>query len=221
MSDQSKGIKAICVNGHEQVIYTPEMPREWAATLAGIMDGTSSIYVYPPEKSKEYPLYIGKCGICGSWFSCSVFGYLEPKGCMSKLGPNPPDYQALISGMNVNTSDRQMPDYKPEPEVTGTKSYDMKIDWVRLNAERMATLNPIKKLGAVAYLRKALASDMPKIRGAIAVNPQEWWAPFHMWWGMSVRNALRANGFSEKELGIDNLDDYYIGLVELAAGDSE
>ena len=31
-----------------------------------------------------------------------------------------------------------------------------------------------------------------------------------------VRNALRENGFGEKDFGIDNLDDYAVDLVELA-----
>lgn len=39
---------------------------------------------------------------------------------------------------------------------------------------------------------------------------------FHFTCGMGVRNSLRENGFGEKEFGIDNLDDLYIGIIEKA-----
>ncbi len=40
--------------------------------------------------------------------------------------------------------------------------------------------------------------------------------PLHHGWGTAVRNLLRTEGFGEKELGVDNLDDYYTALVEAA-----
>lgn len=50
----------------------------------------------------------------------------------------------------------------------------------------------------------------------IKKEPSEWWAGHHFGWGMSMRNLLRKNGFSEKEIGVDNLDDYYIPIIEEA-----
>lgn len=41
--------------------------------------------------------------------------------------------------------------------------------------------------------------------------------PLHHGWGTAVRNLLREHGFGEKEFGVDNLDDYYVPLVEVAA----
>lgn len=76
------------------------------------------------------------------------------------------------------------------------------------------------------------------IVGAWKHDPDEWWAacggervvdkdgrsyadfphPFHFREGMSIRNLLRMNGYGERELGVDNLDDVYIGLIEEALG---
>lgn len=38
---------------------------------------------------------------------------------------------------------------------------------------------------------------------------------------MNVRNLLRANGFGESDLGVDNLDGYTVGLVELAVAEQK
>jgi len=35
---------------------------------------------------------------------------------------------------------------------------------------------------------------------------------------MRMRNLLCSNGYGEQELGVGNLDDYYIELIENAAG---
>lgn len=42
--------------------------------------------------------------------------------------------------------------------------------------------------------------------------------PLHFSFGMGVRNLLRQGGFSEVMLGVQNLDDYYVPLLEAAAG---
>jgi len=47
-------------------------------------------------------------------------------------------------------------------------------------------------------------------------NPTEWWLGHHFGWGMGMRNILRKNGYDEQTLGVSNLDDYYIGLIEQA-----
>jgi len=50
----------------------------------------------------------------------------------------------------------------------------------------------------------------------IKENNQEWWLGHHFGWGMTMRNLLRENGYGEKDLGIGNLDDYYIAWIEQA-----
>ena len=87
---------------------------------------------------------------------------------------------------------------------------------------------PITLDGAVLFLnnwfKQAISQDEEGIdRPLIDVlteminkSPEKWWIGHHFGWGMGVRNMLRKNGFDEKELGIDNLDDYYIPLVEQA-----
>ena len=54
------------------------------------------------------------------------------------------------------------------------------------------------------------------VRKEISHDPQMWWAKHHFHWLMAVRNELREAGFGEREFGIQNLDDYAPGLVELA-----
>lgn len=40
----------------------------------------------------------------------------------------------------------------------------------------------------------------------------------HFGIGMAIRNALRQGGYGEQFFGIDNIDDYYSPIVELACG---
>lgn len=47
-------------------------------------------------------------------------------------------------------------------------------------------------------------------------SPTEWWIGHHFGWGMSMRNLLRTNGYGEQELGVGNMDDYYVALIEQA-----
>jgi hypothetical protein len=72
-----------------------------------------------------------------------------------------------------------------------------------------------KRTAAVEFLKGEI--DVEQIRTLSYADP-EWWVGGHFHWGMAIRNRLRSGGFGEKELGVDNLDDYYIGLVELAVG---
>lgn len=54
------------------------------------------------------------------------------------------------------------------------------------------------------------------IRHIIAVEPLNWWVPYHFGWGMAVRNYLRKGGIDEAALPTHNLDDYYVEAVERA-----
>jgi hypothetical protein len=42
--------------------------REYAELFAGLLDGTSTMYVHPPGPESV----IGKCGICGAQIRCVV-----------------------------------------------------------------------------------------------------------------------------------------------------
>lgn len=87
---------------------------------------------------------------------------------------------------------------------------------------------PITFDGAVLFLKncfqQAITQDddgvdrpfIDVLKDMINKNPDKWWVEHHFSWGMGVRNMLRKNGYSEKALGIDNLDDYYIPFVEQA-----
>lgn len=48
-------------------------------------------------------------------------------------------------------------------------------------------------------------------------DPENWWVGHHFMWGMWMRNQMRTHGFGEKEMGVNNLDDIYIEIIEAAA----
>jgi hypothetical protein len=68
MSEIDVCIEATCEKGHRQLLQIEGQGREWALTLAGLLDGSSEMYRFPP--GPESP--IGKCGVCGSQISCEV-----------------------------------------------------------------------------------------------------------------------------------------------------
>lgn len=49
-----------CENGHDQVIIVRGLDLDTVKGMAGLIDGTSPMYVYPPGPESM----IGKCGIC-------------------------------------------------------------------------------------------------------------------------------------------------------------
>ena len=75
------------------------------------------------------------------------------------------------------------------------------------------------KVPATRMLTQELSEVLPEVRLSIYVDPDHWNVPYHLWWGMSVRNLLRDKGFSEDYFGVDNLDCIYKYLVEDAARD--
>ena len=69
----------------------------------------------------------------------------------------------------------------------------------------------------MTYLRKRLSKGVQQmIREAIEGNPQCWWVSRHVTWGMRLRNEMRKSGHGEKDLGVENLDNVYVGLIEEA-----
>jgi hypothetical protein len=80
----------------------------------------------------------------------------------------------------------------------------------------VASLDPAMREKAVAFLRIYLKDSADGIRKQMATDPQNWWVTHHHGAMMGIRNVLRQNGFGEKEMGVGNLDDYGVGLVELA-----
>ena len=72
-------------------------------------------------------------------------------------------------------------------------------------------------LDAVTFLRGWFSEDVQRqVRAAIAKDPTDWIVPYHLHWGMGVRNALREHGFSEQAFGVLNLDNVYVALIEAA-----
>ncbi len=64
-------IEVCCEKGHRQVIKVDSsLGEEWARNLAGLLDGTSPMYVYPPGEDSP----IGKCGVCGTPITATILG---------------------------------------------------------------------------------------------------------------------------------------------------
>jgi hypothetical protein len=83
--------------------------------------------------------------------------------------------------------------------------------------DRLNNMEPVLRDKMLACLQQAIPpEDKELIRAAIAKDPYTWWSLYHHGWGTAIRNLLRNHGFGEKETGIENLDDVYIQLVELA-----
>lgn len=61
-------IKAVCPNGHVQQIAFDGFTRADVERTAGLMDGSSELYVFPPGPDS----LIGKCASCGESFFCEV-----------------------------------------------------------------------------------------------------------------------------------------------------
>ena len=73
------------------------------------------------------------------------------------------------------------------------------------------------KAPAIAMLKKELPMmTQEEIRACIKDDPIQWVIPYHMDWGMAIRNLLRDKDFGEEHFKVGNLDDIYAELVEEA-----
>lgn len=66
-------------------------------------------------------------------------------------------------------------------------------------------------------LRHDLATETKQqCKDAQHDDPKNWMTPYHLFFGITVRNVLRRGGFTEEALGIHNLDNIYIKALEIA-----
>jgi hypothetical protein len=61
-------MRAECESGHSQEITIGNVDRTWAEAWAGLMDGSSPLYLRKPGPESA----IGKCGICHARIRCTV-----------------------------------------------------------------------------------------------------------------------------------------------------
>ncbi len=94
---------------------------------------------------------------------------------------------------------------------------------LKYETECVATVSEEKKRAAAEFLSNELPKDVKiKIKEMIVASKNRYWfAGLHFTTGMQIRNMLRQNGFSEKEIGIENLDYIYCKLLERAIVGSE
>jgi hypothetical protein len=91
-------------------------------------------------------------------------------------------------------------------------------DWRKYHLDNVRSLDRAKALAAIEFLHSCFTPEVEKEIKEKATADPEWWCEHHLFGMMAVRNALRAAGHGEQQLGIDNLDDYAVGLVEIAVG---
>ncbi len=84
--------------------------------------------------------------------------------------------------------------------------------------DTFADLSASIKEPALAMLAEELAPARVELESLYKDNPNGWAIPHHFFWGMAVRNLLRQKGFGESYFSVENLDDFYIPLVEEALG---
>ncbi len=73
-----------------------------------------------------------------------------------------------------------------------------------------------KRLQMERWLKDYLKEIATDLRVAIHSDRENWFAEYHFGWGMNVRNAMRKAGYTEKWLGVENLDDVYVEAIEHA-----
>lgn len=82
------------------------------------------------------------------------------------------------------------------------------------------TVNIQEIKNAASFLRGWYSEQKEEAELILNVVVEEggakWYVPYHSFWGMKIRNLLRANGYTEKVLGVRNLDDIYHVLVKHA-----
>jgi len=82
------------------------------------------------------------------------------------------------------------------------------------------SLDRAKVIKAVDLLKRCFSDQEQDLRPyvAAATKDPDWWIRCHHWEMRYVRNKLRTNSMGEEFFSVDNLDDYAVGLVELAWG---
>jgi hypothetical protein len=101
---------------------------------------------------------------------------------------------------------------------TMRKRYAMKLSQ-DARTRALETINREMSEGAKALIRE-LGKDDPQWWMAMQCLPQSSWTHhFPTWnWLREVREGFKHDGLDEASMGVDNLDDYIIGLVEMAVG---
>lgn len=93
------------------------------------------------------------------------------------------------------------------------------IDLREFHMGELAKLDPEYRDRCVSYLRTKIPSEvLCRVYAMYNDDPVNWSVEFHFSAGMAVRNLLRNGGFTDNQLPSGNWDDYYVPILELAAG---
>jgi hypothetical protein len=81
-----------------------------------------------------------------------------------------------------------------------------------------SSLSSELKAPALTALREITVKWRDAIKEDFLKSPDDWYVPYHLSWGMGIRNFLRERGYGEEYFGTHNLDDIYVYLIEEALG---
>jgi hypothetical protein len=104
-------------------------------------------------------------------------------------------------------------------EVEEPEAYHMMTDaeYVQFHKDRLYELDPLIVKESVKVLSE-LHPMMEETRELYKEDPVHWISLYHFTTGMAIRNLLRDKVCRDSKLPSGNWDDYYVQLVEIAAG---
>jgi hypothetical protein len=104
-------------------------------------------------------------------------------------------------------------------EVEEPDEYHVMSDeeFVQFHKDRLYELDPLIVIKSVMVLSE-LHPMMEETKELYKEDPVHWVSPFHFSTGMAIRNLLRDKVCLDDQLPSGNWDDYYVQLIEIAAG---
>jgi len=93
------------------------------------------------------------------------------------------------------------------------------IQFEKFHDEKLAELPTKFVNNCVEFLKIDIPEYVKEdIKDEYKKDPIHWCTPYHLNWGMGVRNSLRQAGFTDDKLPTKNWDDYYVRIIEIACG---
>jgi hypothetical protein len=110
---------------------------------------------------------------------------------------------------------------KNDQTTKSTESGEYRImsdeEFIQFNKDKLYELDPWIVIKSVMVLSE-LHPLMEETREMHKQDPVHWMSPYHFSAGMAIRNLLRDKVCQDDQLPSGNWDDYYVQLIEIAAG---
>jgi hypothetical protein len=112
-------------------------------------------------------------------------------------------------------------------EISETRTFEylepVGMEWRALRKRRvMMNLSQGIRTKAIQAINQEVSEETKTYIRALGKDDAEWWitaqSKRYPEWLKEVRTALEIDGLNAQTMAVDNLDDYLIGLVEMAVG---